>query len=540
MQPANGRHGAWQPLGRLLAEHAASRPRHPAIVDVESGRSIAFGELQGVVDGVAAQLLGRGLRHGMRVVLLMDEVVETLCVWLALWRIGAVVCPMDRSQIDASATRQAVCTLRPEALLYGPGGAPSGVAGGQGLQLSFGRWPCAPDEPTDLALRPGQTERDGAVLGPGAAECDLAAACCTSGTSGRMKIILHDHRSYWLNGLDSMELLDLGPQDRMLEYRSFSWYSPQILSLMPMLQCGLSLHVAREFSATRFAQWVADHAVTVSVGVPTVLNILLRQPEGRLRPCASSLRLMTSSSAPLSAATWSHFERQTGIAIVNLYGSSEGGWICGNRSHGRVVGSVGLPTRGISLKVVDGRGRPLEPGQVGEVVVEGQKLAVGMLQPDGAIRPIRGRPLCTNDIGQQDEHGVVRILGRRDQLIIRGGVKVSPVQIEDAVLSHPDVAEAAVTAVPDEIYGQEIVCFVVFKPGAQTPLAHLISHAAGQLARDRLPRRLFAVSALPRNSRGKVRIDLLRERAQALVQEAKELKSPHAPMSNCSLPSPCA
>src|SRR5262249_6028233 len=92
---------------------------------------------------------------------------------------------------------------------------------------------------------------------------DVAAMCSTSGTTGMPKIVVYDHACYWLNGLDTIDLLDIGPDDRALEYRTFDWYSAQILSLMPFLQTGSTLCVARRFSRSRFADWIARYQVTV-------------------------------------------------------------------------------------------------------------------------------------------------------------------------------------------------------------------------------------------------------------------------------------
>src|SRR5262249_49121126 len=104
---------------------------------------------------------------------------------------------------------------------------------------------------------------------------DIASLCCTSGTTGIPKIVVYDHACYWLNGLDSIDLLGLNRDDRTLEYRSFDWYSAQILSLMPFLQLGSTLCIARKFSRRQFGNWVRENRVTVSAGVPTVLNLLL-------------------------------------------------------------------------------------------------------------------------------------------------------------------------------------------------------------------------------------------------------------------------
>lgn len=502
----------WQPVECLLAAHAASSPRRPALVDVDRDQSLDFGELARLVDGVALQLRDLGVHRGTRVVLIADGPIETLVVWLALWRLAAVVCPFDISQIGAASTQAAFNTLQPALVLHGQRIGVVDIPSSAVPCARFSQWPPVPGQATAITLTAADPGAAARLRGLGPAPGDVAAACCTSGSSGRMKIVMHDHASYWLNGLVSSALLDLRGGDRLLDYRSLSWYSPQILTLMPFLQIGLSLCLARQFSASRFADWIAQHRITVAAGVPTVLNILLSQPLERLRASAQGLRVMSSSSAPLVQRTWERFERETGITVLNLYGSSEGGWICGNRLGDRRVGTAGKPVPGIALRVVDATGRTCAAGEPGEVVIEGAKLALGTLQADGALQPIRGGRFATRDLALRDRDGFVRLLGRMDDLVIRGGVKLSPGEIEDALLQHPAVAEAAAVGVSDPIYGQEAVCFVVLREGSHTDTAALLAHAAALLPREKRPKAVCAIDTLPRNARGKLRRDALRAR----------------------------
>lgn len=507
----------WQPVEDLLAGHAARQPDRAAVVDVDRGQGISFAQLARLVDGVALQLRDLGVGPGQRIALVIDAGIETIAVWLAVWRLGAMLCPFDISQIGAASTQAAFDTLKPALVLHGRRISAGDIPAGVGPCAQFGGWPATAGETVAIRMEPAAAAT--ALHGLGAQRHDLAAACCTSGSTGRMKIVLHDHASYWLNGIASTRLLDLRADDRTLEYRSLSWYSPQILSLMPFLQLGTTLHMARQFSRVRFPEWIAGHGITVSVGVPTVLNILLTGPTEDLRRKAGGLRVMSSSSAPLAASTWRQFQQATGIPVVALYGSSEGGWICGNRLDDCRVGTVGRPAPGIALDIVDRAGASCPPGEAGEVVIEGGKLAVGFLQDDGSVRPIRGTRFHTHDLAVRDPDGFVRLLGRMDDVIIRGGIKISPGEIEDAVLAHPGVAEAAAVGVPDAIYGQEAVCFVVPRAGAALDGDSVRAQVAGLLPREKRPKAVFVIDALPRNARGKLRRDALQARWLDLSQE---------------------
>lgn len=497
-------------IGALLDEHRRRAPDNIAIIDVERDLAVTFAQLADAVDDLGLQLQQRGIERGSRVILAGSHGIERLMLWLGLWRIGAVVCPLDLSFVKPSVFAHVVATLRPPMILAPAGESPLPVAH-EGVQVaSYGHW-SDDDASADIVLRLGSARPPGALgLDADASLHDIACISCTSGTTGNPKLVVYDHLSYWENGLDSAEMLALGPQDRLLEYRSFDWYSAQILSLMPFLQTGLTLCVARRFSRTRIFSWIAHYGVTVSVGVPAVVNILLQAPVDAGQGALASLRAMTCSSAPLSRLQWQRFEERYGIHMFNLYGSSEAGWICGNRPTQYRIGTVGIPAPHIGFAIVDANGEPCAAGQEGNVVVSGAKLALGLLRADGALDPIRGAPYYTRDAAIRDEDGFVRMLGRMDDLIIRGGVKIAPQEIEEVLLGHEAVHEAAALGVPDEIYGQEPACFVAAIPGAHLEPAVLLAHCRQHLPHEKMPKYLYVINELPRNSRGKLMRQTLR------------------------------
>jgi acyl-coenzyme A synthetase/AMP-(fatty) acid ligase len=122
-----------------------------------------------------------------------------------------------------------------------------------------------------------------------------------------------------------LECLGLTPDDRTLEYRSFGWNSAQVLSLMPFLETGLTLHIARRFSHSRFFDWIRTHGISFAVGVPTVVNMLLNKPLGYTAKDVPTLRLMSCSTAPLTPEQWLRFEDMYGVKLLQMYGMSEGG-----------------------------------------------------------------------------------------------------------------------------------------------------------------------------------------------------------------------
>jgi len=516
----------YQSVAQLLEQHRRDMPAKQALVDVERQRQISFAELAHAVDSVAVQLIRHGLGKGSRALLLSESSIEKIIAWLALWRIGAVVCPLDPF-FYRSAALATVQTMAPDIILADAGQQDLDLLREVALPTLFLQsWGgAAPDDAAMSAATfaddlltfdaPFETRALDSVAAPAAS--DLACLSCTSGTSGIPKVVAYDHHAYWENGQDSIDLLGLEAQDRSLEYRSLDWFSAQILSLMPFLQCGLTLHLARKFSYRHFPDWIASHRISFCAGVPAVINILLNQPLGEADgKRLSSLRRMSCSTAPLAEINWAEFEKRYGIPLVNLYGSSETGWICGNRYQQVCTGTVGRALDNVEIEIRSRIGASCPDGSAGQVIVSSDKIALGYLQADGQLHALRGAPLAMRDIAMRDADGCLRIIGRIDDLISRGGAKIAPAEIEAVLLSHPDVAEAAVIGVADAVYGQQPICFVVARAGRRIDPGAILRHCASLLPREKLPQQVLAVAALPRNPRGKlIRAELVRMHRQA-------------------------
>jgi acyl-coenzyme A synthetase/AMP-(fatty) acid ligase len=527
----------WRTASALLEQHRRETPDKPAIVDVDRQVSMTFEQLAQAVDTIARQFLRHGVTSGTRVVLADCEAPDKLLLWLGAWRIGAIVCPLDVPFVGHETARKLLDTIRPKLVVLPADASATATMDAKVPVVRFASWtspdhvPANPgDDIITLAGHAHDTQPhdmpplpDGATISEAG---DIASMCCTSGTTGIPKIVVYDHACYWLNGLDSIDLLGLRRDDRMLEYRSFDWYSAQILSFIPFLQLGSTLCVARRFSRSRFADWICDQRITVCAGVPTVLNMLIEAPLDVPADSFASLRAMTCSTAPLSPLQWRRFEKLYGIRILNLYGSSEAGWMCGNRLQRRKIGTVGYPAAHIAFDIVDSEGAPCGPDVEGQVVVDGAKLALGVLQRDGSLLPIRGKPLFTRDIAARDAEGFVRMAARMDDLIIRGGVKIVPQEIEDVMRAHPQVQDVAALGVPDPLYGQETVCFVVAQAGAAPDRKALRAHCREHLPREKTPKEVYVIAALPRSARGKILRDALRQQWWQIVNSRPDLSEP--------------
>ena len=505
----------FRPVGAMLAGHAAAHGGRTAIFDLDRGIGVDFAALAEWVDRIAALLEARGVGRGDRVAVLSADRLEKLLVFLAVWRAGAVACPFH-AETSAAHLRAILGYIAPKLALWHPSVDGAALLDGLGVPaLRFADWPdggagSGGGEELFAALREAGAGRPAGDYGPEDPACIFA----TSGTTDRPKCVEWDHRGLWLCGLSSIDFAGLTGEDRLLEYRTFSWLSPQILALMPHVQTGLGLYAASRFSRRRFFDWIARHRITVAVGVPAVVNMLLDRPVDVDRARIGALRLMTSSSAPLAEESWRRFEEVYGIRLLQFYGASEGGWLCGNRAHARRIGTVGRPARHMEFAILGPGGAPCPAGAEGEIAMRGPQTAVGGFDPDGRYRDRRPCRLVewmrTGDLGVADGDGFVTVTGRVKDLIIRGGVNIAPLEIDAVLAAHPSLAEGAAVGVPDPIYGEEVAAFVVARAGESVRPEDVIAHCARRLPESKTPKSVRLVDALPRSERGKIRRDALK------------------------------
>ena len=498
----------------LLRKYRDRHPDKTAIVDLESEKSITFGRLYDEANRIAQFLLSRGIGKGDKVAVLSDENLEKLIIWMGVWRLGVVICPLN-VEMNQRHLREILSNIGPKLTLWhndldGPG-LTDGIPG---ETMMFSDWSpnAAGDADGDefftvLASYPSDPEIDQSN-----AAGDMAAIFCTSGTTSKPKSVVYNHLSYWLSGLSTLDMLGLDADDRTLEYRSFGWNSAQILSLMPWLQTGLTLHIAKRFSHSRFFGWIRDHGITFAAGVPTVVNMLLNEPLGITADDVPTLRLMTCSTAPLSPDQWKKFEEMYGVTLLQLYGMSEAGWICGNRHYRRRMGTVGPPAKHQEFVIVDAAGEPCPTGAEGEVSVGGPQACMGTISPEGVYEDLTSTRMRTGDLAVMDEDGFVTVTGRTKDLIIRGGVNIAPLEIDNIVLEFPKVLEAATIGVPHLIYGEEIVCYLVAKPGEDLSEEEIRSHCAASLPEFKMPKEFLFIENIPKSDRGKIVRDRLKER----------------------------
>lgn len=357
----------------------------------------------------------------------------------------------------------------------------------------------------------------------------------TSGTTGEPKgVVLSAEQVAWTASHIAASH-GLTPADRGFTCLPFFHINAPVVSLCATLMSGGSLVIAPRFSRSHFWQTLADEQITWASIVPTIVGLLLQGDVAK--PATPELRFVRTASAPLPAAHLRAFEERYAIPVIETYGLSEAAsQITANPVPPGMhkAGSVGLPS-GVELRIcapLAGAGpeplRDVAPGMTGEVCVRGPSLIAAYEGNAGAHSFWHGW-FRTGDLGYQDEDGYLYLTGRLREVINRGGEKIAPREIEEALLTHAAVAEAAVVGEPDPIYGQRVVAYVVPSAGedggvearaeqgdafptgdhAEEMATALRAYCASRFAAYKVPATIYLVDALPRNRTGKIARHLL-------------------------------
>ena len=314
----------------------------------------------------------------------------------------------------------------------------------------------------------GLTRLDNGGAGPAAGEA--AAIIYTSGTTGFPKGAVLTHRNYLFDVENTVAAIGMNAGDRFLCFLPLFHVNGQVVTVLSPLWAGGSMVLMEKFAPKEFFELISRHRCTAFSGVPSVYSVLLNLPDSA-RYDLSSLKFCICGAAPMPVEVFHAFEAKFKAHILEGFGLSEGTCVStvnppppGKRK----IGSIGLPLPGQELAIVDAEDRPLGPGEIGEIVVRGGNVMSGYWNnPAATQEALRGGWLHTGDLGTRDEEGYYTIKGRKKEMIIRGGENIYPKEIEEALYSHPKIAEAAVVGLPDRRWGEEVAAFIVLKEGAR-------------------------------------------------------------------------
>jgi malonyl-CoA/methylmalonyl-CoA synthetase len=482
--------GAW-PAGRVLVEW--------------DGQELLSHELLDEVQGIAAALAGRGISAGDVVGLQLPRSPRWLTTALAVWRLGAVLLPMNDQYTSEEV----------EAILADAG-----------ARLYLGPHRPSVANHHELAPEPGSPPT------AAVADQDVAAMLYTSGTTGKPK----GARITRLNLRSQVEALRsawaITDQDVLLHTLPLFHVHGLVVAALAVLSAGGRLILAGRFDAKAVRDRLLGGDVTVFMGVPTFYHRLLELPE--LGPFPG-VRLFTSGSAPLPAADFDRWNDRTGSPILERYGLTEGGIVLSNPLDGpRLAGTVGYPLPGVVARI-DQRDEAGHGEGVGELWIQGPTVFAGYhRRPEATAAALADGWLHTGDLGRMDADGRVTIVGRRTDLVLTGGLNVYPAEVEAVLAAHPAVREVAVTGVSDPDWGERVVAALV--TAEDIDLTTLRDWLRFRLAAYKVPKHLEVVASLPRNAMGKLdRIRLRRQLEAVVVRPARPDDAPRMAQGNVAM-----
>ena len=336
---------------------------------------------------------------------------------------------------------------------------------------------------------------------------DVALVLHTSGTTSRPKIVPLTHENLCVSARNIAESLSLTEHDRCLNIMPLFHVHGLVGAVLSSLSVGASVVCTPGYKVTEFFQWLAEFKPTWYTGVPTMHHgILTRAEANRAVIAANPLRFVRSCSSALAPQIMEQLEETFGVPVLEAYGMTEAAHqMCSNGfpPRQRKPGSVGRPT-GVDVAIMDDAGSLLAPGAEGEVVIRGSNVTSGYQNnPEANLKSFTAGWFRTGDQGRFDSDGDLFLTGRIKELIVRGGEKIAPREIDEALLAHSSVEQAMGFAVPDEALGEKVAAAVVLRAGTSATELELCEHAASLLADFKVPEKIVFVSELPKGPTGK-------------------------------------
>lgn len=511
-----------------------SAPDHPAIAYFDRRYSAA--EIDAMSDALAAALQSRGVGHGDRIGIHLQNIPQYAISMLALWKVGAVVVLLNpmyfghelRHLVEDSGALGIIATDRD---------VPAIRSSIEGTDV---RWIISTNE-RDLQTRddprsfPNRDEvapsPDGDLLAliedfRGSAPSpttvtpdDTALLTYTSGTTGPPKGAMNRHSNVTVVARSYADFAGIHAGAVVLAMAPLFHITGAVVNCALALITDATLVFVGRFRPEVALEAFREHGVTFTIGSITAYNALMRLDHATAEDFAS-VDILYSGGAPIPPATADRFEQRFGHYLHNGYGMTEttsaviavppGVRAPVDAASGTL--SIGVPLPGVTVEIVGPDDRPLPPGEQGELVLSGPQMVAGYWRQDKATRTtMPGGRLHTGDGAIMDEDGWVYLVDRLKDQINVSGYKVWPREVEDALYEHDDVFEAAVVGLHDEYSGERVVAFVSLKEGRHSSESDLKAFAAARLAAYKRPSEIHVVSDLPKTQTGKIRRRELRD-----------------------------
>ena len=481
-------------------------------------------------DALAVALAAYGLGRGDRIALFLQNVPQFAIAMLAAWKLGAIAVPVnpmlkerELRYVLADSGARVIISLQDLWNSVAAGAAdgtevsvaittsPLDYLDGQPPPALGGVWRMATPGAVDLGelVRRHAGDRPAPVaLGPG----DVALLTYTSGTTGDPKGAMNTHGNVVFNACVFRDWMSLTPGDVVLGGAPLFHITGLIAHMAVGMLVPMPIVLGYRFEPATIIRLAERYRCTFTVMAITAFTALANDPSVADADL-SSLTKAYSGGAPIAPSIVERFEREIGPYIRNVYGLTE----TTSPSHAvpfgrrapvdRVSGalSVGIPVFNTVARILDDAGNELPFGEVGEIATSGPMVVPGYWnRPDATARTIPGGELRTGDVGFMDREGWFYLVDRKKDMIVASGYKVWPREVEDTLVRHPAVREAAVIGVPDPYRGETVWAYVSLRPGASATPAELIEFCRVEMAAYKYPRHIEVLPDLPKTSTGKL------------------------------------
>jgi acyl-CoA synthetase (AMP-forming)/AMP-acid ligase II len=502
-------------LEHVLAGHALRRPEHVAVVC--GAERVGYAELHAAIRSTAAGLHRLGVRAGDRVLVYLPNGVEFVQLAYAAFTLGAIVVPVN-TRLTAHEVEQIATDSQPAVFAY-HAGSRAALAG------IVRQLPGCHTLVTGEAAAGEVAFGDLAAAGGPLPAVPLAAEDCmiiyTSGTTGTPKgaVITHANQLIQHGYINAVEW-GIGADDRYLVTTPLA-HRIGLGRLTNALCLGGTVVVMDKFDAAQAVELIWRERITVLGMVPTVARMLLPHIESDPDKCSSLRRLIVTGEAFPVELKRRVISLLPNAQIYSFFAMTEAGAVTslGHAEQFTHPASVGRPTPGVEIRLIDDAGRDVAVNEVGELLVRagapGRYITLRAYynRPQETAAAICDGWIYTGDLARRDADGYLYIVDRKKDMVLSGGYNIYTKEVEQALVSHEAVADAAVIGVPDAVYSEAVAAFVELKPGAAASAEALIEHCRTLIAGYKKPKHVFFVDALPRNALGKALKNELRRMA---------------------------
>jgi acyl-CoA synthetase (AMP-forming)/AMP-acid ligase II len=495
------------PLNDLLRIGLGAAPDDPALVSI--ARSMTWRELENESAALAGAYLSLGLREGDRIASLMPNRVDLVVHYLACFKAGLVATPLNYRytfrEIDHALEVSGAAALLAHAE-RAEDVASSRLAGGLACGVIAYQDPeVAGEGAVDWPLRFSALLDSELPVAPRVLDPSTPAVIFfTSGSTGPAKGVTHTRESLRWMIASAASAFELDADDAFLPGSSMS-HLGSFLWTLSMLSVGGRVVVARTTDAHELLPLLREQQPTVLAMLPAALMALVRDHDLRPHDFAS-LRICRAGSDKVSTELLTEFAAAAGFPIVEGYGMTEVGLATLNPPSGiNKPGSIGRPTTGFSIALRDDGGNPVAPGTIGRIFIRSRSRMAGYWNaPTATDEVVSDEWLDSGDLAHADDDGYLWFFGRKKQIIVHDGSNISPFEVEDALLEHPDIGLAGVVGIHDTVHGENVRAYVAVREGAARPSSADLIVFCRERVGYKAPEEIVFLDTMPLNPTGKV------------------------------------